>query len=402
MINTQKTFTQYPQALLVVVLVVVMGYVILHARASALVGDLNNDGVVNVFDLSILLSQWGSTGTADLNHDGTVNVFDLSILLSNWGQTAPTPTPTPTSAIGAYSGDGPPTVEESLGTALGGRATYAMSFLDGTSWTKMEDPSWFIQQFQGSGYSMIWGVPILPNTYKADPNISDTSGSAYGLHQGAGGDFNQYYTTLATNLVAQGQGSSIIRLAWEFNGNWMPWAVTPTSAADFTTYWRNIVSSMRSVPGANFKFEWNPTIGDQGVGNLADYYPSNNDVDYIGLDVYDIAWASYPGEPAEFHSLDTESYGLNWLSSFAGQQGKPIVLPEWGLGWGDPTNNGSPASCPGTECEGGDDPAFINDMSAWIKSNNVFESNLWDVNSSLISPSSNPNSYAAFLKDFGQ
>jgi hypothetical protein len=48
-------------------------------------GDLNGDGVVNIFDLSILLSNWGATGgIADLNNDGTVNIFDLSILLSNW------------------------------------------------------------------------------------------------------------------------------------------------------------------------------------------------------------------------------------------------------------------------------------------------------------------------------
>jgi hypothetical protein len=53
---------------------------------SGKVGDLNNDGSVNIFDLSILLSAWGTTNpTADLNRDGTVNIFDLSILLSKWG-----------------------------------------------------------------------------------------------------------------------------------------------------------------------------------------------------------------------------------------------------------------------------------------------------------------------------
>jgi subtilisin family serine protease len=48
-------------------------------------GDINGDGVVNIFDLSILLSNWGTADPdADLNNDGTVNIFDLSILLSNW------------------------------------------------------------------------------------------------------------------------------------------------------------------------------------------------------------------------------------------------------------------------------------------------------------------------------
>jgi hypothetical protein len=50
-------------------------------------GDVNGDGSVNVFDLSILLSAWNTTASspADLDKNGVVNVFDLSILLSHWG-----------------------------------------------------------------------------------------------------------------------------------------------------------------------------------------------------------------------------------------------------------------------------------------------------------------------------
>jgi hypothetical protein len=60
----------------------------LSASTLALkVGDLNNDGVVDVFDLSILLSNWNSTTKPayDLNANGTVDIFDLSILLSHYG-----------------------------------------------------------------------------------------------------------------------------------------------------------------------------------------------------------------------------------------------------------------------------------------------------------------------------
>ena len=53
---------------------------------TPVVGDINGDGTVNIVDLSILLSNWGtSDAAADLNHDGTVNIIDLSILLSHWG-----------------------------------------------------------------------------------------------------------------------------------------------------------------------------------------------------------------------------------------------------------------------------------------------------------------------------
>lgn len=63
--------------------------VILKKVTATKAGDLNNDGKVDITDLGILLSNWGSTAkpAADLNQDGRVDVVDLGILLSNWGQT---------------------------------------------------------------------------------------------------------------------------------------------------------------------------------------------------------------------------------------------------------------------------------------------------------------------------
>lgn len=50
------------------------------------VGDINSDGSVNIFDLSILLSNYdASTASCDINSDNIVNIFDLSILLSHYG-----------------------------------------------------------------------------------------------------------------------------------------------------------------------------------------------------------------------------------------------------------------------------------------------------------------------------
>jgi len=53
---------------------------------SGKTGDINGDGQVNIFDLSILLTNYGgTTASCDLNHDGAVNILDLSILLTNYG-----------------------------------------------------------------------------------------------------------------------------------------------------------------------------------------------------------------------------------------------------------------------------------------------------------------------------
>jgi hypothetical protein len=50
--------------------------------------DINCDGVVNVLDLTALLSAWGPCGKfcpEDVNDDGTVDVLDLLELLEAWG-----------------------------------------------------------------------------------------------------------------------------------------------------------------------------------------------------------------------------------------------------------------------------------------------------------------------------
>jgi len=48
-------------------------------------GDLNNDRVVNLSDLSIVLSNWGKTGIGDINSDGIVNLSDVAFILGRWG-----------------------------------------------------------------------------------------------------------------------------------------------------------------------------------------------------------------------------------------------------------------------------------------------------------------------------
>ena len=59
----------------------------------ALPGDANLDGKVDVNDLTIVLSNFGSAtgmtwGQGDFNYDGRVDVNDLTILLSHFGQSA--------------------------------------------------------------------------------------------------------------------------------------------------------------------------------------------------------------------------------------------------------------------------------------------------------------------------
>ncbi len=56
-----------------------------NTTCYATAGDFNGDGVVDAADLSIMLSNWGGTGSTDLDGDGVTGAADLSVLLGNWG-----------------------------------------------------------------------------------------------------------------------------------------------------------------------------------------------------------------------------------------------------------------------------------------------------------------------------
>lgn len=54
-------------------------------ECSACPGDVSGDGTINGVDLSIVLANWGGSGTGDVDQDGVVNGADLASVLAGWG-----------------------------------------------------------------------------------------------------------------------------------------------------------------------------------------------------------------------------------------------------------------------------------------------------------------------------
>jgi hypothetical protein len=193
---------------------------------------------------------------------------------------------------------------------------------------------------------------------------------------------------LGQNLVGAGLPDTIIRIAHEFNGNWY-WYNPAGQEAQFIAYWRQIVTTMRAVPGSSFQFAWNPSIGVASYINGAPYYPEaaypgDGWVDYIGPDIYDTNWTIYPTsgpitvamQQQVWASLSTGDHGLAWYVSFAAAHGKPLAVPEWGL-WSAGSNHG-----------GGDDPAFIQNMHDWFFANKVAFGEYFDYGQNEVDPAS--------------
>jgi hypothetical protein len=174
----------------------------------------------------------------------------------------------------------------------------------------------------------------------------------------------------------------------------MSWAATtPSAEASYASYFQQIVTAMRSVPGEHFRFVWNPDAGafTQSGYSVAAAYPGNAYVDVIGLDAYDQSWTT-PLTPTNVWSSTTLPT-LTAAAQFAASNGKPLAFCEWGLA---------------IRSDGhglGDDPYFVNQMVAWMKSNDVTYESYFDANSggvnSLITGGSFPNGLAAFIADLG-
>lgn len=222
---------------------------------------------------------------------------------------------------------------------LGRPVDHIVQFTPGDTWSHISGASldWWIGQWDNYPQSyrdrMVISLSMLPST---------NDGSTLAL--GAAGNYNSHWTTVATKLVAAGYGNCVLRPGWEFNGNWYRWSAIG-KATEFKNYWIQLVTTMRAVPGANFTFCWNPTVGDSGMNPMT-AYPGSAYVDQIGLDVYDIysgyATAGYPDSMPAWQVtsirnngwLSTKEWGnyhLEWWKAQAATAGKPLCIPEWGL-----------------------------------------------------------------------
>jgi beta-mannanase len=240
---------------------------------------------------------------------------------------------------------------------------------------------------------MMFAVPMLPLYDTEDQNAVLADTPAPTLAGGAAGDYDQYWKTLAENLVAKGLGDTILRIGWEFNGNWFRWSAGPPAAncaacavdgpANWTKYWQNIVNTMRSVPGQSFKFDYSVALGstyaNPGDTGVDPVYPGDKYVDTISVSMYDQQYghpactstgvpAGCISEKVRWDNLVSETYGLNWLASFSKKRGKPVGFSEWALASTTSFNDGG----------GGDDAAFMKDFHTWLTGHNVAYEDYFD------------------------
>ncbi|MEU9306033.1 glycosyl hydrolase [Streptomyces sp. NPDC048256] len=198
------------------------------------------------------------------------------------------------------------------------------TYLPGDLWHNIEGPPGFLDvwadwRLEKDDRMLVLNVPMMERN---EEGVSDEEVRGL-LRQGVAGEFDHHFTALAERLVALKVPDTVIVLGWEMNGITYTHRCGPDPEA-WKKYWNRIVSTMRSVPGQKFRFDFTPTRGKDAVP-WTECYPGDDTVDILGMDSYD--------QPTglSFDEQVKEPYGLQAHVDFAKSHGKPISYPEWGL-----------------------------------------------------------------------
>ncbi|MBT0770587.1 hypothetical protein KIH74_16710 [Kineosporia sp. J2-2] len=211
------------------------------------------------------------------------------------------------------------------------------------TWDDIVNPTWIFDAWKDTPYLKALGVAPVPE--------GDSSATMAGC---AAGQYNDKWTQFGQNFVSNGMGDSIIRLGWEFNGNWYKWSAS--NPTEYAECFRQIVTTVRAV-APDLKWDWTVNRGvSAGLADATQAYPGDDYVDYVGIDSYDM-WPGANNDQTWDEHLNGD-FGLKFWADFARQHGKKVTVPEWGC-------------YPGTAQaghNGGDNALYISKMVEFFKS----------------------------------
>ncbi|HEY4368031.1 MAG TPA: glycosyl hydrolase [Steroidobacteraceae bacterium] len=245
---------------------------------------------------------------------------------------------------------------------LGRPVQGVLAYTGVANWTDYEGSvGWQMGIWGKADRPALWSIPLIPGKGNGKEKIT--------LADAGKGLYNAHYKKVAEKLAKFRPNDPVIyvRTGWEFNGGWFPWTVHGGKGDDFIAAFRQFVTTFRSV-SPRFRFDWCPVWGDQlwekgKARPLGDFYPGDEYVDVIGLDVYDEKKYTKIDDPVKrWQFYLKRGHGLNWHRAFAAKHNKPMAYPEWGVG------------------DGGDDPYFVEQFHQWIRSNNVLYHVYWNSN----------------------
>jgi hypothetical protein len=235
-----------------------------------------------------------------------------------------------------------PSGHDKFGTWRRAKTDIALTYTGRSTWTEIVKPAWLYAYWQQAPQTLVITAPMFPEK------------SRYSLAACAKGSYDSQWRAFGANAAKSGMAArTIVRLGWEFNGSWQPWAAR--NPAHFVSCWRRIFTAAESRAPA-LRWDWTVNRGDSDVmSDARDAWPGRKYVDIVGIDSYD----GWPGvlRAADWNAHYAGAWGLKFWADFARRKGKRLSVPEWGL-------------YPGTAWaghNGGDNPLYIRRMFGFFK-----------------------------------
>jgi Glycosyl hydrolase family 26 len=245
-------------------------------------------------------------------------------------------------ASGVHIPWGVPADYEAFGAWRGAPPDIALLYGARETWDQIVKPTW-LPNWNKTAFTLVISTGMLP----ADGGT---------LAECADGDFDARWRRYGREIADAGVASrTIIRLGWEFNGLWVPWAAK--NPAHYAQCWRRIHRSVE-IAAPQVRWDWCVNRSKSSVGidpRLA--YPGDKYVDIVGIDSFD----GYPPATTEagWTTQHSGEYGLEFWAGFAREHRKGLSVPEWAI-------------YPGTSwagAGGGDNPDYIARMFGFFRQN---------------------------------
>jgi hypothetical protein len=287
---------------------------------------------------------------------------------SRWTETQAAPQAVdvtkPLPAVGIYSGYGlrPSDAQaktKAFEAIIGRPVDYLVEFGAHTNWGEARGSAnhalrTWRQVATGSRRKMLWNQPLTMTNVPLDAV--------------AAGQHDTTFQAIATTLRSNGFYDAIVRLGWDMNGDWVPWSVKAETKATYFQAYRRVVAVFRSV-SPSFRICWSPARHVQLIAP-DEVYPGSDVVDFIGASIMPASAPAGLDYPEFFDktvighgkvAIDGRlPYSLAWLAEFGQENGKPIVIAEYGAG--ELTGNGDQTSSVAV---------FVRLMADWIKRHDV-------------------------------
>lgn len=145
------------------------------------------------------------------------------------------------------------------------------------------------------------------------------------------GKFTDDYIRRSANEAKAWGKPVFIRMNWEMNGSWSAnydSVAGGVPASSYVESWKRIHDIFKGQGVTNVTWVWCPNIGEPTQKDPFLWYPGDQYVDWLCIDVY-------PDYSGNAYSALTQKYGLNDWANYARNRKKPLMLGEWARGSND-------------------------------------------------------------------